>query len=92
MEIDQLKLDLRTILREFYGQMLETQKTEQPEFNKGLDTLCNYDEAIEKILKRTSAPDLYEVSKWVNKMASHSSTDSQIILMAAQALAKVEQL
>ena len=55
-----LKVDLRNILRKFYGQMKELQKTDQPEFNKGLDGICAYDEAIEAILDRTGAPDLYE--------------------------------
>lgn len=59
----QLEKDLRNILREFYGQMKELQKSNQPEFNRGLDGICTYDEAIEKILKRTATLDLYEALK-----------------------------
>ncbi len=60
----ELKIDLRDILREFYGQMKELQKFKyQSEFNKGLDVICTYDEAIKKVLERTAAPALYEALK-----------------------------
>ena len=36
--------------------------------------------------------DLVEALKWVSSMASHSPTDSQVILIAIKALAKAEAL
>ena len=37
-----------------------------------------------------AAPDMVEALKWVTQMASHSPTDSQVITMAIEALAKAK--
>lgn len=66
----QLEKDLRNILRELVHRLAEIrERKDQPEFNKGLDAICDEDEAIEKILKRTAAPELLGACKIGAKLA-----------------------
>lgn len=52
---------IRVILQAFVREYDEIQaRPEQPEFNKALDRACAYNEAVEKIIKETAAPDMYE--------------------------------
>ncbi len=56
---NKLKEDLREILRKLVNNVIEVKsRKDQPAFNQGLDIICDYDEAIEKILERT--PKMYE--------------------------------
>ncbi len=89
-----LKVDLRNILREFCGQMKDLQKTDQPEFNKGLDGICIYDEAIIKILERTAVVDMQEALKEITELAPRDKLKLpyaiQAVEIADKALAKAE--
>jgi hypothetical protein len=65
----QLESDIQEILRQLVKNLSEIKsRPNTPDFNKGLDAVCDYDEAVEKILQRTAAPDMYGALKGLVRM------------------------
>ena len=59
-----LEDDIRIILKELVRRVDEVKsRKDQPDFSKGLDIFCDYEEAVTKILDRTAALELYEELK-----------------------------
>jgi hypothetical protein len=87
----EMKGDLRIILYTLVKNLTELrERKDQPEFNKGLDAICDYDEAIEKILDRTGAPRLYEALKALVEYHKRTGSAIPCLADALQALALVE--
>lgn len=89
-----LEKDLRDILLELVKNIAEVrERKDQPEFNKGLDIFCEYEEAIQKILDKTASPSLYKACKDALNMLDaindiYPTPKTQAVLK--EALAKVE--
>lgn len=85
---DKMKTELRPILTELVSRINEIkQRKDQPTLNKGLDAICDYDEAIEKILNKTAAPDMYNVLHLITTLGLNETRKQ----MAEAALNKAEE-